>query len=276
MVGTRDAGRAPAGRQASTPEATVGGRTVQSLERAFGLLEAIAVAEEPPSLAELSRATGLHTSTAFHLVRTLIVLGYVRQDEAKRYRVGPRLFMQAAGAFTENELVNLAMPHLRRLADDTGETAHLGVRADAGIAVIAKVEARSTVRTSERLGIIRPAHCTAIGKVLLAALPPEELDALLHAGSLAAFTANTRTDPGRVKAECAAVSASGLAVDDMEFNAELRCVAAPVRNFTQQTVAALGISGPIWRVTPEALEHLGPRVTKAAEALSRDLGGRPE
>lgn len=87
------------------------GRTVQSLERAFSILESIAGSNQPMSLANLSRAIGLHTSTAFHLIKTLIVLGYVIQDEAKRYRIGPRLFMQAAGAFNEVELVNLAMPH---------------------------------------------------------------------------------------------------------------------------------------------------------------------
>src|SRR5713101_3394345 len=102
-------------------------RTVQSLERAFAILEAIAGSDQPMSLAELSRATRLHTSTAFHLIKTLILLGYLRQEETKRYRIGPRLFMQAAGAFNEIELVNLATPHLKRLADGTGETAHLAV-----------------------------------------------------------------------------------------------------------------------------------------------------
>ena len=93
------------------------GRTVQSLERAFSILEAIAGSSQPMSLADLSRSTGLHTSTTFHLIKTLIVLGYVVQDEGKRYRIGPRLFMQAAGAFNEVELVSLATPHLQRLAE---------------------------------------------------------------------------------------------------------------------------------------------------------------
>ena len=95
---------------------------MQSLERAFAILEAIAGSKQPMSLAELSRATGLHTSTTFHLIKTLIVLGYVCQDDSRRYRIGPRLFMQAAGAFNEIELVNLATPHLQRLAEETGET----------------------------------------------------------------------------------------------------------------------------------------------------------
>ena len=247
-------------------------RTVQSLERAFSILEAIAGSDQPLSLAELSRATGLHTSTAFHLIKTLILLGYVRQEDTKRYRIGPRLFMQAAGASNEIGLVNLATPHLKRLADETGETAHLAVRADNGIAVIAKVEARSTVRTSERLGIVRPAHCTAIGKVLLADLPDDELEHYLRTETFKAFTAKTITDRASVREEIRRVAASGIAYDDAEFSEELRCVAAPVRNYMRQTVASLGISGPVWRVTLHEMRRFGTRVAAVAADLSRDLG----
>lgn len=259
----------------TAPPAEAGAvRTVQSLERAFAILEAVAGSDEPTSLADIARATGLHTSTAFHLIRTLVLLGYVRQDESKRYRVGPRLFMQAAGAFTENTLVDLAQPHLRRLADETGETAHLAVRADTGIAVIAKVEARSPIRSSERLGIIRPAHCTALGKVFLAELPAGELDAWLAATPLAAFTSKTITDPAALRAEIARVASGGSASDDGEFNEELRCIAAPVRNFTGRTVAAIGVSGPVWRVTQKDMPALGARVAATAAGLSRELGDR--
>ena len=93
----------------------------------------------------------MHTSTTFHLIKTLIVLSYVCQDNSRRYRIGPRLFMQAAGAFNEIELVNLATPHLQRLAEETGETTQLAVRADAGIAVIAKVDAREQRHVGEML-----------------------------------------------------------------------------------------------------------------------------
>jgi IclR family KDG regulon transcriptional repressor len=265
----------PAGKARRAGEAPPG-RTVQSLERAFAILESIAGSNQPMSLAELSRATGLHTSTAFHLIKTLIVLGYVIQDETKRYRIGPRLFMQAAGAFNEVELVNLAMPHLQRLAEETGETTHLAVRADSGIAVIAKVDGRSSIRSSERVGIVRPAYCTAIGKVLLSALSKEDLDAYLRNGPYEAYTPKTITAPAALREEIKRVAATGTAYDDAEFNHELRCIAAPVRNFTQQTIAAFGISGPVWRVTLKDMQRLSTRVASIAADLSRDLGFREQ
>lgn len=265
----------PAGKARRGGEAPAG-RTVQSLERAFSILESIAGSNQPMSLAELSRATGLHTSTAFHLIKTLIVLGYIIQDEAKRYRIGPRLFMQAAGAFNEVELVNLAMPHLQRLAEETGETTHLAVRADSGIAVIAKVDGRSSIRSSERVGIVRPAYCTAIGKVLLSALSKVDLDAYLRAGPYEAYTPKTITTPAALRDEIKRVAVTGTAYDDAEFNHELRCIAAPVRNFTQQTIAAFGISGPVWRVTLKDMQRLSTRVASIAGDLSRDLGFRAQ
>ncbi|MEO8007302.1 MAG: IclR family transcriptional regulator [Betaproteobacteria bacterium] len=261
-----------AARRSGAPPA----RTVQSLERAFSILESVANSNQPLGLAELSRATGLHTSTAFHLIKTLIVLGYVIQDEAKRYRIGPRLFMQAAGAFNEVELVNLAMPHLQRLAAETGETTHLAVRADSGIAVIVKVDARSSIRNSERVGLVRPAYCTAIGKVLLSGLSKEDLDAYLRSGPYEAYTPKTITTPAALRKEIKRVAAAGTAYDDAEFNHELRCIAAPVRNFTQQTIAAFGISGPVWRVTLKDMQRLSARVVSIAADLSRDLGFRTQ
>ncbi len=264
---------APARRRGRTAAGNAtGGRTVQSLERAFAILEAIAASEQPLGVADLSRATGLHTSTTFHLIKTLIVLGYVVQDESRRYRIGPRLFMQAAGAFNEVEMVNLAMPHLRRLAEETGETTHLAVRADSGIAVIAKVDARSSIRSSERIGLVRPAYCTAIGKVLLAALPEADLAAYLKKGPFEAYTPKTMTGPAALREEIRRVAAAGTALDDAEFNHELRCIAAPVRNFTRQTIAAIGISGPVWRVTLKDMQRLSTRVAAIAADLSRDLG----
>lgn len=244
----------------------------QSSERAFAILEAIASSDQPIGLAELSRATGRHSSTAFHLIKMLIVLGYVRQDDTKRYRIGTRLFMQAAGASTEIGLVNFATPHLKLLADDTGETAHLAVRADNGIAVIAKVEARSSIRTSERLGIIRPAHCTAIGKALLAQLSADEFDSYLRSETLIAFTPKTITSAAALRDEIKRVAAAGTAFDDAEFNLELRCIAAPVFNFTGQAIAAVGISSPVWRMTLRDMPRLSARVLSAAEDLSRELG----
>ena len=116
-----------------------GGR---SLRRAFSLLEAVAATPAGMSLGELAKAAELHTSTTFHLLKTLLSLGYVRRDEAtKRYFVGSRLFALAAGAADEVELINVCTPVLESLAADTGETSHLAVRSGSDVAT-ARVQSR--------------------------------------------------------------------------------------------------------------------------------------
>jgi IclR family KDG regulon transcriptional repressor len=245
---------------------------VQSLERAFGLLEAIAHARQGIGLAELSKKVGLHNSTTFHLVKTMVALGYIRQDRDKRYRIGRSLFALAAGALDEVELVSLAIPVLEDLTEATGESGHFAVRSGDSIVVIAKTSGSGAFQLTNRVGVTRPAHGTALGKVLLAALTEGQLDRFLENHELTALTPKTITDPALLRQEIREVARTGVAYDDGEFNAEVRCVAVPVYDFTGQVVGALGISGPIWRLSIAVLQKQTELVRAAARRLSATLG----
>jgi DNA-binding IclR family transcriptional regulator len=217
----------------------------------------------------------LHASTAFHLIRTMLALGYLRQDpDTKRYHIARRVFLLAARVSDEVNLVNAALPVMRDLAESMGETAHLGVLSREGAITIAKSEGTSTFRVSERLGVLRPAHCTAIGKALLASLPKAELDDFLARIELKEFTPRTIVDPARLRRELDRVRDAGYAADDAEFNTELRCAAAVVRDFSGRGIAALGISGPTWRIKTDDLARIGRKVAAAADRLSAELGFR--
>lgn len=247
---------------------------VQSLERGFAILEAIARAREGIGLAELSKTVGLHNSTTFHLVKTMVALGYIRQDARKRYRIGRPLFTLAAGSLDEVELVSLATPILEDLSDATGESGHFAVRSGDAVVVIAKTSGTGAFQLTDRAGVVRPAHGTALGKVLLAALTPAQLDRFIQSHELAPFTPKTITEPDLLRQEIQEVARTGVAFDDGEFNAEVRCVAVPVRDFTGQVVGALGISGPIWRLSIQVLQNKTLQVKAAAARLSADLGYR--
>jgi len=263
----------PAASEAKAPKERAG---VQSLERAFGLLEAIAQARQGIGLAELSKKVGLHNSTTFHLVKTMVALGYIRQDRDKRYRIGRALFALAAGALDEVELVSLAIPVLEELTEATGESGHFAVRSGDSVVVIAKTSGSGAFQLTDRVGVMRPAHGTALGKVLLAALTPAQLDRFLQNHELAALTPKTITDPEQLRQEIGEVARTGVAYDDGEFNAEVRCVAVPVRDFTGQVVGALGISGPIWRLSIPVLQKQTEVVKAAARRLAAALGQSAE
>ena len=246
---------------------------VQSLARAFSILEEVARSRDGIGLAELSRKVGLHNSTTFHLVKTMVSLGYIRQiKDDKRYRIGRPLFALAANALDEIEMVSLAMPVLEDLSRDTGESGHFAVPMGDSVVVIARTAGPGAFQLIERVGVVRPAHCTALGKVILAALKPEQLENFLKRAELAPATPNSITDAGALRKNLEDVRQSGIAFDDGEFNPEVRCIGVPVRDFTGQIIGAIGISGPIWRLSIQALQSRVQAVQAAARRLSAEFG----
>jgi DNA-binding IclR family transcriptional regulator len=247
---------------------------VQSLGRAFAILEEVARHREGIGLAELSKLVGLHNSTTFHLAKTLVSLGYMRQEkDSKRYRVGRPLFALAASALDEIEMINVATPVLEDLSRETGESSHFAVRMGDAVVVIARTSGPAAFQLTDRVGVVRPAHCTALGKIILASLLPDQLKRFLERVELKPSTKKSITDIPVLLREIAEVSRSGVALDDGEFNPEVRCVAVPVTNFTGQTIGALGISAPIWRVSNQELLSLAKVVQVAASRLSAEFGG---
>ena len=249
---------------------------VQSIGRAFSILETVARHRDGIGLAELSKSVGLHNSTTFHLVRTMVSLGYIRQmKDTKRYRIGRPLFALAANCLDEMEMVSLSTPVLEDLAREAGECAHFAVRMGDAVVVLARTSGPGAFQLTDRVGVVRPAHCTALGKVILSALPPGQLERFLERAELKAQTSKSITDPRRLKAEIDEVRRDRIAVDDGEFDAEVRCVAVPVRDFTGQVIGALGISGPVWRLSMQALQSRGKMLQAAADRLSAEFGAPP-
>jgi IclR family KDG regulon transcriptional repressor len=261
----------PSGEAPGTDSNLRGG--IQSIERAFAILEEVARNREGIALAELSRRVGLHNSTTFHLVKTMVSLGYIQQtSESKRYRVGRNLFTLAAGALHEIELAQAARPVLETLALRSGECSHFAVRSGDDIVVVAKTAGTGMFQVADQVGIVRPAHCTALGKVLLAALHPQQLERHVKTRELRRFTARTIIEHDALLREIEAVRRAGIAFDDGEFDPDARCVAVPVHNFTGQVAGAIGISAPMWRLTMQALQEKTQLVREAAAELSRELG----
>src|SRR6185437_13372855 len=246
---------------------------VQSLARAFSILEEVARSRDGINLADLSRKVGLHNSTTFHLVRTMVSLGYIRQiKDDKRYRIGRPLFALAANALDEIEMVSLATPVLEDLSRETVESGHFAVPVGDSVVVIARTAGSGAFQLTERVGVVRPAHCTALGKVVLAALGPDQLERFLERADLKPSTENSITEIPALLSEIQEVKRTGIAYDDGEFNPEVRCVAVPVKDFTGQVVGAIGISGPIWRLSMQALKSRAKAIQVAADRLSREFG----
>jgi IclR family transcriptional regulator, KDG regulon repressor len=271
---TPSAGTAPPAPAGEGEDRQRGG--VQSIARAFAILEEVARDREGVALADLSKRVGLHNSTAFHLVKTMVSLGYIRQiKDTKRYRIGRPLFALAAGALDEMEMVSMATPVLQQLSLESGESSHFAVSMNNRVVVLARTDGPGAFHLTERIGIVRPAYCTALGKIILAALRPDQLDRYLERTDLKPLTERTITDPKMFLREIEDVRGAEIAFDDGEFDPEVRCAAIAVRDFTGRTIGAIGISGPVWRLSIQGLQNRMRNLKEAAERLSAAFGARP-
>ena len=166
----------------------------------------------------------------------------------------------------------LATPVLESLSQATGEYSHFAIRSGDNIVVLARTAGSGLFQMTEKVGVVRPAHCTALGKVLIAHLEPSLLDRFLRASELRRYTAKTIVERDALLRELSEVYRTGVGFDDGEFDAEGRCVAAPVRDFTGRVMGAIGISGPIWRLSLPAIKAKAQQVREAANVISLAFG----
>lgn len=250
---------------------------VQSVARALTILEALSSNRGDVGIAELSEKVGLHVSTVHRLLSTLKTKGYVRQSpENGRYTLGPKAFHLGHAYLEQHELRKVVRPFLERLSQASGETANLVILDQGEAFYLDKVESERNLRIFSRIGHRAPLHCTAVGKVLLAHMPSEKVREFIYDKPLEALTRNTITSPPLLEQELRKVKEKGYAFDQEECEDGACCIGVPLRDFTGEAVAAMSISGPSVRLTPEKLEELVPLMKEVAEVISSRLGYPPE
>ena len=246
---------------------------VKSLGRAFDILERMADVGGTIGLSQLAVDVDLPLPTIHRLVRTLVDLGYVRQEHSRLYTLGPKLIR--LGDMSSKMLRAWARPYLAELVDKVGETANLAMLDNDQIVYVGQVPSRHSMRMFTEVGRRVSPHCTAVGKAVLAGLPDERVRAMLQRTGMSAQTVHTITDLEVFLAEISRVRAQGYAVDDGEQEIGVRCVAVRVPD--APTAIAMSVSGPTARMMPEVVAKVAPLLRDAAQRLSADLAsGTPE
>ena len=246
------------------PRATGG---VQSIERAFSLLEAVAVSDRAVGLSQLAAACDLPLPTIHRLARTLVTLGYLRQEANRQYALGPRVLL--LGESSSKMLNTIALPHLGRLVDELGETANLAMLDGDQVAYVAQAPGRHSMRMFTEVGRRVHPHCTAVGKALLSVEPVDEVWALLARTGLPRQTPHTIVDSHEFMEQLQRTAVDGFAVDEGEQEVGVRCLAVPVP--ASDVHLAVSVSGPAPRMTEDLLRRAVPLLRQTASALAREL-----
>ncbi|MCC7218199.1 MAG: helix-turn-helix domain-containing protein [Burkholderiales bacterium] len=248
---------------------------VQSLTRGLSLLEALARAEGGLTLTDLAHRVTLAPSTAHRLLATLEKMGYVYQGgELGRWYIGLQAFAVGSSFLANRDFVAQSHPYMRRLMEQSGETANLGILDGTEAVFIDQVQCREMMRTIVKLGSRVPLHASGVGKAIFAALPDEQIDAILKVKGLPRITGNTITSPETMWQSIRVIRQRGWSFDDEEHALGTRCVAAPIYDEHAEVLGAISLAGPSSRLPDERIKQLGPVVAHTAEELTRRLGGR--
>lgn len=253
-----------------------GASPVQAVSRALSLLELVCRSGRPITLGQAAAQAGLVRPTAHRLLSTLIDHGLVAQDPAtKEYRAGLKLFELSNEVARSLDVRPQALPEIRQLSRETNETVHLGILDEGEVVYIDKVESAQTIRMYSAVGKRAPAHCTAVGKALLAYLPAESLRQVIQARGLREFTRTTITTIDALERDLELIRERGYAIDDGEHEPEIRCVASPIRDHTGAVIAAMSLTAPATRMSRERMAAFAPLVRSHADRVSMRLGYVP-
>jgi DNA-binding IclR family transcriptional regulator len=247
---------------------------IQAVSHALDLLEQFHGEVDELGVTELSKRLKLHKNNVFRLLATLESRGYIEQNKAtENYRLGLKSLELGQTFIKQMGLLRQAKPILERLVDECNETSYVAIFKEGHVVYLDVVETDLTVRVVSRVGSRLPAHCTASGKVHLAHMTEEEILNLLPGKELKGFTQTTITDRDALMKELVVVAEKGYAIDNEEMDLGVRCVAAPIRDYTRRIVGAVSISGPSMRFSDERIEkELVPLVIQAGDDLSTRLG----
>ncbi len=251
---------------------SAGATTIQSLDRAFDILDALA-GHRGLTLTELAETTSLSPSTAYRMLATLEKRGLVETDHAAQtWHVGPQLFRLGSAFLRRDGIVERSRPVMRQLMEQTGETANLGIARAGEVLFVSQVETPETIRAFFPPGTRSPMHASGIGKAILSCYPEDRLAQYFRKTDLTGFTEKTITDEVSMRADLDRIKIRGYAYDDEEKTQGMRCIAAAIFDHIGEVQAGISVSGPTHRMTSLRIAEIGSLIARAGRDLSHSLG----
>lgn len=255
-------------------KATTAGRTIQSLDRAFDILDALGKTDSKGlSLKDICAVTELNPSTAHHLLGTMVSRGYVSQNvDSRRYALGSALLRLQAVAAEALDLRAIAAPFAQELLARTAESVYVSVLQDWDFPALLTLPSPQAIRFVRQPAPQPCLHAAAAGRCLLAYQPPDVIERYIAEVPLTRFTAATITQPAALRAELERIRASGIVYDHEQTSPGATCLASPIFGSRGEIVATLSMSSPTFRASPDKLEQWAGDVRELAAAISHRIG----
>ena len=256
-----------------TSKAPVERYRIHVIDRAAQILDCFGFDHQELSVSEIGFKTGLHRSTAHRILMALEYNDLIKQNPSTgKYHLGIKLFKLGHQAVSQLNLREICRPFLSRLMNDAKETIHLAVLDDDQVLYLDKVEGPHALRMPSRVGRYIPTYCTSLGKAMLSCLDDQEVKSILRRQTLKPHTENTAKNINQLLADLRSVRKRGYAVDNEEIEIGLRCVGAPLRDYTGGMVGAISVAAPSARLSEKNTPVIGRMVIAIAAGISEKLG----
>ena len=246
---------------------------INSIIRASNILRCFSGEKTHFKIGEIAHQLQLDRSTTYRILLSLEKCGFVEKDKKTgEYSLGVATFETGNTYLRRMDFIQISKPIMADLALEVQETVHLAVLSDTEIVYVDKVDSPRTLGVMSKIGQRAPVYCTALGKVLLAHQPSDELSRIVQQIKLKPFTRNTISSKKKLVEELRKIRKQGYALDQKEYEQDVECIGAPIRNHLGNTIAAISISGPQRKInTPQEKQFIG-HVVKAAASVSSKMG----
>src|SRR5438876_5160798 len=246
--------------------------TITSLQRGLRLLNLFALEERGLSASDVARLTSLPVSTVHRFLVNLESAGFLSCDRSGTYQLGTACVSLGQAARGQFDVRTASLPHLQELNQRTRETVHLTVRHGLTAVYVEKLDSPEPLRIHSRIGAAVPLHCTGVGKVMLAYMPPDELSAILPQLEFRRLTENSIGNLQELQTHLQKVRKNGYACDLEENEPHIRCIAAPIWDHTGAVNASVSITGPAVRMSVTRLRQLAPLIQAVSKRISKEMG----
>jgi DNA-binding IclR family transcriptional regulator len=248
-------------------------KIIQSIDRALQVLELFSLEKPEWGVTEISKALNIYKSNVHNVLTTLAEKGFVIKDSnTDKYKLGIKFFELGSIVIKNMDLRKIAHPYMEKLLKEFNETVHLGILVEGEILSIEQEESGQSLSPRIFIGKRAPLHCTGVGKAIMAYLPKDKFSFTIKEMGLIRYTENTISNEEELEKELEKIREQGYAVDNMEHEEGVRCVAGPIRDYTGKVSASLSVSGPAFRINENNIPNIAKKVKEYCDYISKEMG----